>query len=181
MPVWVHHHSYCLWTHSSVLSLLSKWQRLLRNYVIRCPSAKIAAQNVLCQRTKKRTGWLLVMCRQEKEQMLELLLLMTNRSTHPHTRTCRVDLQKTAFFKASFPRGWPKGRGGFSGSGWWYVGWKESSSVSWCLLFSMCEWFSVCVGVWFSSAQVLESVLLCITCISPSISVNNRGCWFLGE
>lgn len=77
----------------------------MRNHINRA-AKKLGAHNLWRIRAKK--DWLRVLCQKEKEQMLELPPLMTNKQTHTYTHRTAP---KTASFPASFPRGWPEGKG----------------------------------------------------------------------
>lgn len=106
----------------------------------------------MAYREPKETGWLCVMCRQEKEQMLELPPLMTNKQIHTHIKR---KAPKPATFPASFPRGWPEGKGySLAVDDGTLMEWKERSSTSRCLFVSsLAELFvwgtlSYCLSFW---------------------------------
>lgn len=108
------------------------------------------------------------MRQQEKEQMLELPPLMTNKQILTHTQS---RAPKTATFPASFPRGWPEGKGySLAVDGGMPMEWKGEELN---LLVPVCQcasWVVVCVGDFVSLPQFLESVLFSITCISLCLS-----------
>lgn len=109
----------------------------MRNHIKRA-AKKLGGQNLWRIRAKK--DWLRVMCQQEKEQMLELPPLMTNKQilTHTHTYT-QSRPPKTATFPVSLSHEagqkerdilwlWMMARR-WSG--------KERRSTSWCLFVSV--------------------------------------------
>lgn len=77
----------------------------MRNH-IKQAAKKLGGQNLWHVGAKK--DWLCVMWQQEKEQMLELPPLMTNVQILTHIES---SAPKTATLPASFPRGWPEGKG----------------------------------------------------------------------
>lgn len=137
----------------------------MRNH-IQHSAKKLGGQRLWRIRAKK--DWLCVMRQQEKEQMLELPPLMTNKQILTHTQS---RAPKTATFPASFPRGWPEGKGySLAVDGGTPMEWKGEELN---LLVPVCQcasWVVVCVGDFVSLPQFLESVLFSITCISLCLS-----------
>lgn len=107
------------------------------------------------------------MCQQEKEQMLELPPLMTNKqihTTHAHTHTYSQKSSRNGHISSLFPTRQARRKGIFSGCGWWHAiggesGGAHSPSSCWCLCGRLLS-------------QLLESALFSITCVS----VNKTSC-----
>ncbi len=153
-----------------------KWRKLLRNH-IKHAARKLGGQNLWRNRAKK--DWLCVMCQQEKEQMLELPFLMTNKQIlHTH----REQSSKNSHISCLFPTRLARRKGIFSGCGWWHAdGVERREELN--LLVPVCQSVSwvvvcVCVGDFVSLPQFLESVHLYLSAslyiIQPGAPLGRR-------
>lgn len=148
--------------------LVLKWRKPLRNH-IQHSAKKLGGQRLW--RIGARKDWLCVMRQQEKEQMLELPPLMTNKQILTHTH--RAELQKRPHFLPLSHEAGQKERDIL----WlWMVArrWsgKERSSTSWC------PFVNVLAGllfVWGTLSRCLSfwKVSCFPSPVSLSVSVHN--------
>lgn len=159
-----------VYEYNNLFLLVLKWRKPLRNHIERA-AKKLGGQNLW--RIRARKDWLCVMCQQEKEQMLELPPLMTNKQILTHTR--RAKLQKRPHFLPLSHEAGQKERDIL----WlrmmarWWSG-KERSSTSRCLFVSVLAEL-LFVFVWGTLSRCLS--FWTVSCfpspVSLGISVHN--------